>query len=55
MKDKDLYIQELEKLIRSELLPIYNKYFEMTGDPKPTLNVPILESNKKLPLLLRRF
>jgi len=53
MNDKDRYIEQLEKLIVNKLLPIYDEYYELTGLPRPELNIPICRAAKRIPALLR--
>ncbi len=52
MNDNERYIEQLEKLIVNKLLPIYDEYYELTGLPKPELNIPFFRNRKKLPVLL---
>jgi len=54
MNDKDRYIEQLEKLILNELLPIYNKYYALKGMPRPELSIPIPRSPRKLPAILQK-
>jgi len=44
--DEQQYIKELEQLVL-KLLPIYDRYFEVIGAPKPTLEFPALKKIKK--------
>lgn len=57
MNYKDKYIEKLEKLVTTQLLPIYNKYYEEHNMPIPDIDVDILTNIKKKPLpkLLRGF
>jgi hypothetical protein len=51
--DKDWYIEELEKVIVNKLLPIYDLYYDTMDLPKPELDIPIRQTKKQLPALLR--
>ena len=45
------YVRHLEALILDSLLPVYHKYYALTGEEKPALDVSILP--RKVPALLK--
>jgi|OpeIllAssembly_1097287.scaffolds.fasta_scaffold28492_5 hypothetical protein len=53
MNDKERYIEQLEKLIVNELLPIYDEYYKLTELPKPELDIPFSRNRRKISALLR--
>ena len=55
MDKRDKYIKQLEMLIAENLLPTYNKYYDLIKEPKPELDIPISLKSKELPALLRGF
>jgi hypothetical protein len=54
MQNRDKYQHSLEVLIVKDLLPVWEKYFRLSGDPKPELD-PLLISTikKKIPQLFK--
>lgn len=55
MDRRDKYIRQLEKVISEELLPVYNKYYNLIDEPRPDLDIPISLKPKEIPALLRGF
>lgn len=49
------YVKHLEDLVL-KLVPIYDRYYQVTGEPKPPLNSPALEKVvKKTPALFQSW
>ena len=54
MQKTQQYQRELEMLIVKHLLPVYDKYYKLTGDPKPELDIVLLSIVKKrVPVLFK--
>lgn len=49
------YINQLEQLILEKLLPIYSKYYKITGQTEPELDeLRPLKAKKQVPALLKK-
>lgn len=54
MNCNEVYLRQLENLIRDKLLPVYNKYYTLVDEEKPTLELPVLlKLDRKVPALLK--
>jgi hypothetical protein len=54
MNNSDRYIRQLEELIANKLLPVYNKYYEVTNQTKPVLDLPVAFIPRQIPALFKR-
>lgn len=50
------YIKKLEDVIQQQLLPVYNKYYILTKNKRPPLDILdtiLIKKDKKVPALLK--
>lgn len=53
MSNTAQYIEQLEAVITTKLLPVYSKYYALFGEPEPKLNLPVQVKPKQVPALLK--